>query len=72
MCRLFSVVVPNYRHLRSGRPGLARGLPELAVFLLARPGLLRRMLPHLLAFFRPGFHPWSIADAPLAEAALAA
>lgn len=27
-------------------------------YLWGNPGVLRRLIPHYLAFFRPGFHPW--------------
>ncbi len=33
--------------------------------LWIRPGILRRILPAWLAFFRPGFHPWDIDDRAL-------
>ncbi|TVP52009.1 MAG: metal-dependent hydrolase [Halomonadaceae bacterium] len=36
-----------------------------ANFLWGRPGVLRRALPHFLAYLRPGFHPWDIDDRPL-------
>ena len=36
-------------------------------FLWVRPGLVRRTLPHYLAFFLPGFHPWKIDDRALLE-----
>jgi hypothetical protein len=43
-------------------------------YLFARPGILRRVLPAYLAYYRPGFHPWQQDDRALlarAEAALA-
>lgn len=35
---------------------------RLMGFLFGRPGVLRRLIPAWLAYFRPGFHPWSIDD----------
>ena len=43
-------------------------------FLFGKPGLLRRVFPAWLAYFRPGFHPWDVDDrhlVPTAEAGLA-
>ena len=34
-------------------------------YLLGRPGLLRRILPGLAAYFLPGFHPWNHDDRAL-------
>ncbi|RAK56520.1 metal-dependent hydrolase [Phenylobacterium deserti] len=70
--RLLRVMVPNFVELRRQHDPGARPLAELALFLLGRPGLLRRMAPELAKFFAPGFHPWALEDAALAEAALAA
>ena len=42
--------------------------------LFVDPGLLRRVLLHYLAYYRPGFHPWDIDDRDLigeAEASIA-
>lgn len=42
--------------------------------LFVGPGLLSRVLPHYLAYFRPGFHPWDVDDRDLigeAEASVA-
>lgn len=30
--------------------------------LLLRPGIGRKILPHWLGYFRPGFHPWKLDD----------
>ncbi len=38
---------------------------KTAAYLWAKPGLLRQILPMWLAFFRPGFHPWSHDDRAL-------
>lgn len=37
-------------------------------YLFARPGLFRRMLPGLIVYMRPGFHPWGLDNRPLIEA----
>lgn len=50
---------------RQGRARVARPAP-VARFLFARPGLLRDMIPELLRFFAPGFHPWDRDDRALA------
>jgi hypothetical protein len=34
-------------------------------YLWIYPGILRRIIPAWLAFFRPGFHPWDIDDRSL-------
>jgi predicted metal-dependent hydrolase len=36
-------------------------------YLWIYPGVLRRILPAWLAFFRPGFHPWNIDDRALVK-----
>lgn len=38
-------------------------------YLFGRPGVLRRILPAYLDYFRPGFHPWSHDDRALIEGA---
>jgi uncharacterized protein len=35
---------------------------RLMAFLLWKPGVLRRIFPSWLAYFLPGFHPWSTDD----------
>jgi len=70
--RLMKVMIPNYVDLRRQSDPAAKPLAELLSLLLVRPGLLRRMTPELLRFFKPGFHPWDLQDASLAETALAA
>ena len=43
-------------------------------YLLGKPGVLRRVFPMWLSYFRPGFHPWQHDDRALmarAEAELA-
>lgn len=52
----------------------ARTWLRLVGYLFGDPGLLRKIFPAWLAFFKPGFHPWDHDDRPLiaqAEAALA-
>ncbi|MDQ0464817.1 putative metal-dependent hydrolase [Caulobacter ginsengisoli] len=34
-------------------------------FVFGKPGVLRRILPHYLAWYRPGFHPWQKDDRAL-------
>ncbi len=38
-------------------------------YLFGTPGVLRRVLPMWLAYFRPGFHPWNHDDRHLLEVA---
>jgi uncharacterized protein len=38
---------------------------RVAKYLLVRPGMLRKICPDYLRFFRPGFHPWHRDDRPL-------
>jgi predicted metal-dependent hydrolase len=38
---------------------------RLFVFLAVKPGILRRIFPAWLAYFRPSFHPWDIDDRKL-------
>jgi uncharacterized protein len=40
---------------------------RLAWFVVARPGMIRRMLQGWLRFFKPGFHPWDHDDRHLIE-----
>ncbi len=50
-----------------------RAKARLFAYLTVKPGVLRRILPAWLAYFRPGFHPWDHDDRALiatAEAAL--
>ncbi len=37
----------------------------VAWYLLGRPGVLRRILPALIAYYLPGFHPWNHDDRAL-------
>lgn len=48
---------------RSWRRGMA--------FLLVKPGMMRCVLAHYLAYYRPGFHPWKLDDRELATRAAA-
>ncbi len=41
---------------------------RLLTYLTVRPGMLRRIIPQWLAFFRPGFHPWDHDDSALITA----
>jgi predicted metal-dependent hydrolase len=49
--------------------GIPRGEARrrLLWYLLGRPGVLRRIFPAWLTFFRPGFHPWNTDDRALIE-----
>ena len=38
-------------------------------YLFTTPGLLRGLIPHYLAWFKPGFHPWEQDDRRLIAAA---
>lgn len=38
---------------------------QLFVFLVAKPGMLRRIFPAWIAYFLPGFHPWNLDDRKL-------
>jgi predicted metal-dependent hydrolase len=42
---------------------------RLMAYLLWRPGILRRIFPAWLGYFRPGFHPWQHDDRHLIGAA---
>lgn len=42
-----------------------RARARLLHYLLVRPGVLRRVFPAWLAYFRPGFHPWDHDDRAL-------
>lgn len=47
---------------------------QLLAYLFWKPGVLRRVIPAWLSYFKPGFHPWNQDDRALiaeAEAALA-
>jgi uncharacterized protein len=43
----------------------ARAKWRLFRFLVWSPGVLRRVFPAWLSYFRPGFHPWDVNDRPL-------
>lgn len=38
-------------------------------FVFGRPGMVRRVVPHWIAYFLPGFHPWNRDDRHLIAAA---
>jgi len=46
-----------------------RAKARLLHYLVVRPGVLRRIFPAWLAYFRPGFHPWHRDDRALIAAA---
>lgn len=56
----WSLYVPFLLTLVRKSGGLAdlRGWAGLGNFLLGKPGILRRVVPEWMDFFRPGFHPW--------------
>jgi len=41
---------------------------QLFTYLTAKPGILRKILPSWLGYFRPGFHPWDHDDSHLIAA----
>jgi uncharacterized protein len=45
----------------------ARGWALMIWYLAGRPGVLRRVFPMWLSYFRPGFHPWQHDDRALLE-----
>lgn len=46
-----------------------RARARLLHYLVVRPGVLRRIVPAWLGYFRPGFHPWTRDDRGLIAAA---
>lgn len=56
----WSLFLPFYTRMVSKRGGVLnlRGWLKVANLLVGKPGIMRRMLPDWLDFFRPGFHPW--------------
>jgi predicted metal-dependent hydrolase len=57
---LWSLYTPFYLRMVSKSGGLRdlNGWLKLGNFLAGKPGILRRVVPEWLDFFRPGFHPW--------------
>jgi predicted metal-dependent hydrolase len=49
-----------------------RARVRLLHYLVVRPGVLRRVFPAWLGYFRPGFHPWDRDDRALIAAVDAA
>lgn len=56
----WSLFLPFYVRMMSKSGGVLKvgGWFTLANLLAGKPGIMRRMLPDWLDFFRPGFHPW--------------
>lgn len=56
----WSLYFPFYAAMLNKSGGLfnVKGWLRLASFVGGKPGVLRRVLPEWLDFFRPGFHPW--------------
>lgn len=50
-----------------GRATDVRGWLQLLWTLFVTPGLFTRIIPHWLAWFRPGFHPWQHDNRALIE-----
>jgi predicted metal-dependent hydrolase len=50
-----------------GQDGItgAKAKWSLFTFLVAKPGMLRRIFPAWVAYFLPGFHPWNLDDRKL-------
>ena len=40
---------------------------KLFAYLVGKPGMLRRIFPTWLSYFRPGFHPWDHDDRALIQ-----
>jgi predicted metal-dependent hydrolase len=57
---LWSLYIPFLVEMvrRSGGLTDVKGWAKLGNFLMGKPGILRRVIPEWLDFFRPGFHPW--------------
>jgi hypothetical protein len=60
--RLSSVTWLNIVDLTNQQTGSASTRRKVLVWLFMKPGLLWSMMPDLLGFFRPGFHPSSCSD----------
>ncbi len=41
---------------------------RVAKYLLIKPGMLRRIAPSYLSYYRPNFHPWDHDDRDLVAA----
>lgn len=56
----WSLYVPFYAAMLAKGGGLfsLKGWLSVTNFVAGKPGVLRRVLPEWLDFFRPGFHPW--------------
>lgn len=56
----WSLYVPFYARMLASSGGLLnlKGWGKLVNFVTGKPGVLRRIAPEWLDFFRPGFHPW--------------
>lgn len=56
----WSLYVPFLLQMVRASGGLSnlRGWAKLLNVVAGRPGVMRRVLPEWLDFFRPGFHPW--------------
>jgi len=83
-CLMMLIVTRNFLHHRFvdaidllAQDGITgwRAKVRLLAYLTVRPGVLRRIFPAWLSYFRPGFHPWDHDDRALiatAERELAA
>lgn len=56
----WSVFFPFYAVMlnKSGALTDVKGLVKMANLLVGKPGIMRKMLPDWMDFFRPNFHPW--------------
>jgi predicted metal-dependent hydrolase len=52
---------------RQDRMNTPRTWLRVAMYLLVKPGMMRRICWDYLRFFGPGFHPWHRDDRPLIE-----
>jgi len=59
---LFYAVSVFFRQDRSNTP---RTWLRFLHYIFVRPGMLRKVLPSYLKYFKPGFHPWQVDDRAL-------
>jgi predicted metal-dependent hydrolase len=63
---LFTTIGASMRDLyREDKIGGPRIWARTLAYLLGKPGILRRIFPAWLGYFKPGFHPWHHDDRAL-------
>lgn len=62
---LFRRIVDTLYLLEQDGIAGAKAKWNLFTFLVAKPGMLRRIFPAWVAYFLPGFHPWNLDDRKL-------